>query len=70
MIELTYRIVSGTTTDNLSKRVNDEIRLGWEPIGGVVVVQQLCDETKRVNESHCALYDAGVQFHQAMIKRP
>lgn len=69
-LELAIIIVSASNTDDLSKRVNDEIRLGWEPIGGVAVVQQLCDKTKRVNESNCTLYDAGVTFYQAMVKRP
>lgn len=70
MIELTYRIISASNADDLCKRVNDEIRLGWEPIGGVMVAQQLCDRTKQAGDPHCTLYSAGLEFHQAMIKRP
>lgn len=68
-MSMTYGIISATSDSALCKRVNEEIKLGWEPIGGVAIVQQLCDKTKRVNESHCTLYDAGLEFKQAMIKR-
>lgn len=69
MSNLVYGIISAGTDSDLCKRVNEEIALGWEPIGGVAVVQQLCDATKFHDDNRCTLYDAGFEFKQAMIKR-
>jgi hypothetical protein len=32
-----YKIVTGTNTDNLSNNVNNEIKRGWTPQGGVLI---------------------------------
>jgi hypothetical protein len=32
-----YKVVVGTNTDDLAKKVNGNIQLGWQPQGGVLI---------------------------------
>lgn len=58
---MTYIIVKAHDDDSLMDKVNNRIRDGWEPLGGV------CFSDVKATWTNCT--NPPAQFYQAMVKR-
>lgn len=55
-----YKVVSGNPKDDFEKKVNESLKEGWQPLGGVSTVSVIIKIE--------AVESMGVGFSQAMVK--